>query len=140
MSNKRIYNRVMNGGSICIYSELLTDKELKRFCLVNDKSEWPNTAKVAVKSKDIYYSHGVRFAENYELIKQKNVYIATFWRGNPQLKNGGYFTTKEFRSTSLQEATKQAERYAADTIYGSMVVKNIELKQENSNGKVKSFL
>lgn len=40
----------------------------------------------------------------------KRIYIATFWRSNPQLKNGGYYTTKEFQSVSLQGATKQAER------------------------------
>ena len=65
----------------------------------------------------------------------KRTYIATFWRSNPQLKNGGYFTTKEFRSVSLQGATKQAERYAASNMYGGMAVKRVELKQENSNGK-----
>lgn len=43
----------------------------------------------------------------------KRTYIATFWRSNLQLKNGGYYTTKEFQSVSLQGATKQAERYAA---------------------------
>lgn len=46
-------------------------------------------------------------------MSSKRIYIATFWRSNPQLKNGGYFTTKEFQSVSLQGATKQAERYAA---------------------------
>lgn len=136
MSRKRIYNRVMDDRSdVCPLGELLTDKELERMRLHNLKRDWPNTAKVTVKTGEIYFSFGVRFAESYELVKQENVYIATFWRSNPQLKNGGYFTTKEFRSTSLQEATKQAERYAADTIYGSMAVKNVELKQENSNGK-----
>lgn len=29
-------------------------------------------------------------------MSSKRTYIATFWRSNPQLKNGGYFTTKEF--------------------------------------------
>lgn len=31
--------------------------------------EWPNTAKVTVKTGEIYFSFGVRFAESYELIK-----------------------------------------------------------------------
>lgn len=68
-------------------------------------------------------------------MSSKRTYIATFWRSNPQLKNGGYFTTKEFQSVSLQGATKQAERYAASNMYGGMAVKSVELKQENSNGK-----
>lgn len=29
----------------------------------------------------------------------------------------------------------QAERYAANNVYGGMAVKSVELKQENSNGK-----
>lgn len=65
----------------------------------------------------------------------KRTYIATFWRSNPQLKNGGYFTTKEFQSASLQGATKQAEKYTKDMIYGSLNLISVELKQENSNGK-----
>ena len=68
-------------------------------------------------------------------MSSKRTYIATFWRSNLQLKNGGYYTTKEFQSVSLQGVTKQAERYAANTVYGNMAVKNVELKQENSNGK-----
>ena len=39
-----------------------------------------------------------------ENMNSKRIYIATFWRSNPQLKNGGYFTTKEFQSVSLQRA------------------------------------
>jgi hypothetical protein len=68
-------------------------------------------------------------------MSSKRIYIATFWRSNPQLKNGGYFTTKEFQSVSLQEATKQAERYTKDMIYGSLNLISVELKQENNNGK-----
>lgn len=68
-------------------------------------------------------------------MSSKRTYIATFWRSNLQLKNGGYYTTKEFQSVSLQGATKQAERYAASNMYRGMAVKSVELKQENSNGK-----
>lgn len=63
-------------------------------------------------------------------MSSKRTYIATFWRSNLQLKNGGYYTTKEFQSVSLQGATKQAERYAASNMYGGMAVKSVELKQE----------
>lgn len=64
-------------------------------------------------------------------MSSKRTYIATFWRGNPQLKNGGYYTTKEFQSVSLQGATKQAERYTKGMIYGSLNLISVELKQEN---------
>ena len=40
-------------------------------------------------------------------MNSKRTYVATFWRGNPQLKNGGYYTTKEFQSVSLQGATNK---------------------------------
>ena len=65
----------------------------------------------------------------------KRTYIATFWRGNPQLKNGGYYTTKEFQAMSHKAAERQAERYTKDMIYGSLNLISVELKQENSNGK-----
>lgn len=68
-------------------------------------------------------------------MSSKRTYVATFWRSNPQLKNGGYFITKEFQSVSLQGATKQAERYTASNVYGGMAVKSVELKQENGNGE-----
>ena len=44
------------------------------------------------------------------IMGSKRTYIATFWRGNPQLKNGGYYTTKEFRAVSHKAAERQAER------------------------------
>lgn len=69
-------------------------------------------------------------------MNSKRTYIATFWRGNSQLKNGGYYTTEEFQSTSLQRATKQAERYTKGMVYGSLRLISVELKQENSNGEV----
>lgn len=73
MSRKRIYNRVMDGRSgVCPLGELLTDKELERMRLHNSKRDWPNTAKVTVKTGEIYFSFGVRFAESYELVKQEN--------------------------------------------------------------------
>lgn len=65
-------------------------------------------------------------------MNSKRIYVATFWRSNPQLKNGGYYTTKEFQSVSLQGVTS---REAANNVYGGMAVKSVELKQENSNGK-----
>lgn len=72
MSRKRIYNRVMQANDVCPLGELLTDKELERMKLHNCRRDWPNTAKVAVKTGEIYFSFGVRFAESYELVKQEN--------------------------------------------------------------------
>lgn len=68
-------------------------------------------------------------------MSSKRTYIATFWRGNPQLKNGGYYTTKEFQAVSHKAAERQAERYTKGMIYGSLNLISVELKQENSNGE-----
>ena len=73
MSRKRIYNRVMTDRSgVCPLGELLTDKEMERICLHNFRGDWPNTAKVTVKTEDVYFFFGVRFADSYELVKQEN--------------------------------------------------------------------
>lgn len=68
-------------------------------------------------------------------MSSKRTYIATFWRSNPQLKNGGYYTTKEFQSVSHKAAERQAERYTKGMIYGSLNLISVELKQENSKGQ-----
>lgn len=73
MSRKRIYNRAMDDRSgVCPLGELLTDRELEHMRLHNSRRDWPNTAKVTVKTGEIYFSFGVRFAESYELVKQEN--------------------------------------------------------------------
>lgn len=70
MNSKRIYNRVMDNRSrVCPLGELLTDKELECMRLYNSKRDWPDTAKVTVKTGEIYFCFGVRFAESYELIE-----------------------------------------------------------------------
>lgn len=140
MDSKRtyVYNVVLRENDVCPQGELLTDKELERIKIAHPRRDWPRTAKAKVYAESCYISFGVRFGlvKQYLKIRKNNMsskrtYIATFWRSNPQLKNGGYFTTKEFQSISLQGATKQAERFAADNVYGGMAVKNVELKQEN---------
>jgi hypothetical protein len=69
MKRKRIYNRVMDDDcDYCPLGELLTDKELEHIHNCRLKRDWPNTAKVKVR--ETYYFFGVRFADNYELIKQ----------------------------------------------------------------------
>ena len=62
----------------------------------------------------------------------KRTYIATFWRSNPQLKNGGYYTTEEFQAMSHKAAERQAKRYTKDMIYGRLNLISVELKQENA--------
>ena len=68
-------------------------------------------------------------------MNSKRTYIATFWRGNPQLKNGGYYMTKEFQAVSHKAAERQVERYTKGMVYGSLDLVSVELKQENSNGE-----
>ena len=69
------------------------------------------------------------------IMNSKKTYIATFWRGNPQLKNGGYYTTKEFQAVSHKAAERQAERYTKGMVYGSLDLVSVDLKQENNNGE-----
>lgn len=71
MDSKRTYtyNVVLRENDVCPQGELLTDKELERMKQHNPRHDWPNTVKVAVKTGEIYFSFGVRFAESYELIK-----------------------------------------------------------------------
>lgn len=68
-------------------------------------------------------------------MNSKRTYVATFWRGNPQLKNGGYYTTKEFQAVSHKAAERQAERYTKGIVYGSLDLVSVELKQENNGNK-----
>ena len=53
-------------------------------------------------------------------------YIATFWRGNPQLKDGGYETTREIEAVSIASARKKARDIEDGCVYGSMSLLNIE--------------
>ena len=69
------------------------------------------------------------------MAQNKRTYTATFWRSNPQLKNGGYYTTKEFQAVSHKAAERQAGRYTKDIVYGGLDLISVELKQENSNGE-----
>lgn len=68
-------------------------------------------------------------------MNSKRTYVATFWRGNPQLKNGGYYTTKELQAVSHKAAERQAKRCTKGMVYGTLDLVSVELKQENSNGK-----
>lgn len=53
-------------------------------------------------------------------------YIATFWRGNPQLDNGGYQTTRTIEAKTIAGAKKQARAIEDKCVYGSMRLLDIE--------------
>lgn len=48
------------------------------------------------------------------------LYVAVFWRGNPQLTRGGYKTVRSIEANTLRQARKQAEEIERDCVYGSM--------------------
>nr|DAX37854.1 MAG TPA: hypothetical protein [Caudoviricetes sp.] len=47
----------------------------------------------------------------------------TFWRGNPQLSNGGYEATRIVEARTLSSAKKQADKICSSCVYGGMSVK-----------------
>ena len=52
-------------------------------------------------------------------------YEATFWRGNPQLKNGGYYTTKKIEARTITSARAKARKMES-CVYGSMTLRDIK--------------
>ncbi len=63
------------------------------------------------------------FAETLKQHETKT-YIATFWRENPQLKNGGYETKRTIEAKNRTEAIKKAKEINA--AYGSLNLLDIE--------------
>lgn len=56
-------------------------------------------------------------------------YTATFWRGNPQLKDGGYTTEREIEAVSITQARKIAcEEHENGCVYGTMTLLDIVKK------------
>lgn len=51
----------------------------------------------------------------------------TFWRSNPQLKNGGYETTRTVEARTESSAWKKAEKQYCKCIYGGMTVLKVEV-------------
>lgn len=47
-------------------------------------------------------------------------YKATFFRHNPQFKNGGYVTERKIEAVSLPSARKRAREISEHCVYGSM--------------------
>ena len=56
-------------------------------------------------------------------------FVATFWRSNPQLKCGGYWTTREIEARTVREARTQARKIEDSVAYGGMTLKGIERKE-----------
>lgn len=52
-------------------------------------------------------------------------YIATYFRGNPQSRNGGYNTTRIIEAKTLREATKKAEALES-CVYGTMILLGVK--------------
>ncbi len=57
-------------------------------------------------------------------------YIATFWRGNPQLASGGYKTTRTIEAKSITSARKKANEITEKVAYGTMTLLDVELVTE----------
>ena len=59
-------------------------------------------------------------------------YLAVYWRSNPQLKNGGYETTREIEAKTMPSARKKAQAIADACRYGSMELQRVLLKVEQA--------
>lgn len=58
-------------------------------------------------------------------------YKVTFWRGNPQLKNGGYYKEKLMRGKSEESVMKRASQRNAG--YGSLTpIEAVEITKEEA--------
>lgn len=57
-------------------------------------------------------------------------FTATFWRGNPQLKSGGYWTTYTIEARTLASAKKKAGKHEDGCAYGTMTLHGIEEKKD----------
>lgn len=55
-------------------------------------------------------------------------YKATFFRHNPQFKNGGYVTERKIEAVSLPSARKRAREISEHCVYGSMELLDIEME------------
>lgn len=62
-------------------------------------------------------------------------YIAIFFRGNPQLKNGGYKVVKTIEARSITSAKKKARELADRVNYGTMQLIDVleEIKEEDKH-------
>ena len=59
-------------------------------------------------------------------------YKATFFRHNPQFKNGGYVTERKIEDVSLPSARKRAREISEHCVYGSMELLDIEMEAQET--------
>lgn len=52
-------------------------------------------------------------------------YTAKFWRSNPQLKSGGYETTRTIEAKTLCSAQKKAREIEKNCSYGGMWLQEV---------------
>ena len=52
--------------------------------------------------------------------ENKKTYTAIFWRGNPQLQNGGYETKRTFVCADMAEAWESVDAVCEGVRYGTM--------------------
>ena len=62
-------------------------------------------------------------------------YIATYWRGYPQLKSGGYVTTREFKARTMASARRKAKERSKMCVYGTLVLREVREKTEQGGAK-----
>lgn len=52
-------------------------------------------------------------------------YMALFWRGNPQLGNGGYETYRTYEAKTMKQAERMARKTEGNCAYGTMTLLEI---------------
>ena len=56
----------------------------------------------------------------------KKTWLATFWRGNPQLANGGYTTTRTYENMTRKQAERKVKQAINNTVYGTFELISLE--------------
>ena len=57
-------------------------------------------------------------------------FTATFWRSNPQLKSGGYWTERTIEAKTVGQATKKAHEIEKKWLHGSMTLKSVKRSEQ----------
>lgn len=65
------------------------------------------------------------FVEPHNAIDMKT-FIVTFWRENPQLKNGGRYTTRTIEARTEASAREKADKIAEAVPYDEMYVVSVD--------------
>lgn len=56
---------------------------------------------------------------------------AEYWRSNPQLKSGGYWTERTIEANTVGEAARKAREIERKCVYGSMTLSGLKrIKEE----------